>query len=90
MHYKSLVLIILINLIIPQVSFGFCYQPPNSIEYQMCRQNELQEKQIQLQQQAIERQQIMQQKQLDQQRQFYNNLERERLNQKIRQAPFLF
>lgn len=90
MYYKSLALIILISLIIPQVSFGFCYEPPGSLEYQMCKQNELQEKQIKLQEQAILQQQRMQQQQLDQQRSFYRNLENERLNQKIRQMQFLY
>lgn len=91
MHYKSLALIILINLTIPQVSFGFCPQPYNSIEYQMCRQNELHEEQIQLQQQAINQQRIMQQEQLEQQRQLeqWRSIERN-LNQKPLQVPYLF
>lgn len=90
MYYKRLALTILISLIIPQVSFGFCYQSPGSLEYQMCKQNELQEKQIRLQEQAIRQQQRLQRQQLYQQRSFYNNLEMERLNQKIQQAPFLY
>lgn len=81
MNYKSLALTILISLIIPQVSFGLCIQSHDSIEYQMCKQNELQEKQIRLQEQAIRQQQQLQQ---------LRNLEMELFNPKIQQAPFLY